>query len=1077
MEKTPPPNSKKLNKTASIGNCEKGKCQCTQVPRREFLRVSSLVTGGATLLGASSLPIMAGPFEENDYLKTIPTDKKLDPSWVRSLYDRGEKKNYSAPKELNHIGMPVGGFFAGTVYLSGDGRLWLWDVFNRDQMAILPRETEEPEGFHGSFLSGGLNYLNPAPITQPFNQAFSLKIGNQERALDQTGFQDITFDGRYPIGQVTYRDKDCPVRVKLQAFSPFIPQNLDDSSLPATVMSYKLTNTTSQPVQVELVGVMENPVCPDSRNNLPGKFRNRIVKEKNFDALVCSVESKTKDDSNRPDILFEDFEDTSYSGWISKGKSFGDGPVPRDATPEYQGKIGGQGEHIVNSHASASGNTITSKDGKRGKLTSRLFKIERSYINLWIGGGAHQQRTCVNIFIDGKTVVSITGESNNRMVRRSVNVGAYQGQMAQIEIVDDESGPWGNIGVDHIVFSDKTASDGALQDQPDFGTMTLALLGKATDATSDTNQLDNPINSTSDFGSTITGSLSQKFTISSGASKTVSFTITWHFPNFKSKGCNNALVGHYYAARFGSALQVTRYMDRHFKRLSEDTRQWVSTWYDSTLPYWFLDRTMANTSILATATCHRFRDGRFWAWEGIGCCHGTCTHVWHYAQAPGRLFPELERLEREQANFGIGLHKDGGIGMRTSLTGANEAADDGQCGRILGMLREHQMSADDKFLRRLWPNVKKAIQYLINKDANADGMIEGAQPNTLDAAWYGKVSFLASLYLATLTAGEKMAREMDDHTFADQCAAIAKKGSQSILELYNGKYFIQIEDPNHRKEVGVGPGCYIDQIFGQTWAHWVGLGHLFDRDKQLSALRALWKYNFVPDIGVFRKEFPRGRWYANEGDAGLIMCSWPDGGQNPAFKDHWQYMYFNECMTGFEWQAAAHMIWEGEDQPDILQYGLAVSRAIHDRYDARLRNPYNEIECSDHYARAMASFGAYQAACGFTYHGPKGQLEFNPRLSSKNFRCAFVAAEGWGTFRQKQSAKNLQAGIEWKHGAIAVSEIKLSLQGSQKPTKVQATLKEKAVPTELEIQGNEISIRWKKRIKIEKGETLSLQLS
>ena len=81
-----------------------------------------------------------------------------------------------------------------------------------------------------------------------------------------------------------------------------------------------------------------------------------------------------------------------------------------------------------------------------------------------------------------------------------------------------------------------------------------------------------------------------------------------------------------------------------------------------------------------------------------------------------------------------------------------------------------------------------------------------------------------------------------------------------------------IEDPEHRDKIGVGSGCYIDQVFGQTWAYCVRLGTLFDRDKQLSALRSLWKYNFVPDIGPFRERFVPGRWYAMAGDAGLIMC-------------------------------------------------------------------------------------------------------------------------------------------------------------------------------------------------------------
>ena len=130
------------------------------------------------------------------------------------------------------------------------------------------------------------------------------------------------------------------------------------------------------------------------------------------------------------------------------------------------------------------------------------------------------------------------------------------------------------------------------------------------------------------------------------------------------------------------------------------------------------------------------------------------------------------------------------------------------------------------------------------------------------------------------------------------------------------------------------------------------------------------------------------------------MCSWPEAGRTPPFKKHWQYGYFNECMTGFEWQAAAHMIWEGLDQPDLLQHGLAVTRAIHDRYNAALRNPYNEIECCDHYSRAMASYGVFQAVCGFDCHGPQGHLEFAPRLGRDDFRAAFTSAEGWGTITQ-----------------------------------------------------------------------------
>ena len=100
----------------------------------------------------------------------------------------------------------------------------------------------------------------------------------------------------------------------------------------------------------------------------------------------------------------------------------------------------------------------------------------------------------------------------------------------------------------------------------------------------------------------------------------------------------------------------------------------------------------------------------------------------------------------------------------------------------------------------------------------------------------------------------------------------------------------------------------------------------------------------------------------------------------------------DEVWTGIEYQVAGHMIWVG-----MVEQGLALMRAVHDRYQPSKRNPYNEVECGDHYSRALASWGAYLALCGFEYDGPRGHMAFAPRLHPNAFRAAFTAAEGWGT--------------------------------------------------------------------------------
>ena len=144
------------------------------------------------------------------------------------------------------------------------------------------------------------------------------------------------------------------------------------------------------------------------------------------------------------------------------------------------------------------------------------------------------------------------------------------------------------------------------------------------------------------------GLLAAHITLAAGESKTVRFVISWNFPNCENTWNQDAREAaeknsvpqtwkNYYATLWQDSKVSAGYALENWERLYHETKLFKDTLFASSLPASALDAISANISILKSPTVLRLEDGTFYGWEGchpnVGCCEGTCTHVWNYAQA------------------------------------------------------------------------------------------------------------------------------------------------------------------------------------------------------------------------------------------------------------------------------------------------------------------------------------------------------------------------------------------------------------------------------------------------------------
>ncbi len=509
------------------------------------------------------------------------------------------------------------------------------------------------------------------------------------------------------------------------------------------------------------------------------------------------------------------------------------------------------------------------------------------------------------------------------------------------------------------------------------------------------------------------------------------------------KDFNGKFYKPWYSSRFDSINAVVDYWAKNYNDLRYKSALFTEAFYSSTLPPEVIEAVACNLSILKSPTQMRQYDGRFWSWEGTGDTWGSdpgsCTHVLNYAQAIAHLFPALERSLRG-TEFCENQAENGHQNFRATLpiqpnTHDFHAAADGQLGGIMKVYRDWRISGDNEWLKKIYPMVKVSLDYCIATwDPRNKGIIEEPHHNTYDIEFWGADGMHTSFYIGALNAFSAMGVFLGRDVTRYQ--ELAAKGKHLLeTELFDGQYFNQqinyttLNAKNPAKELSYGgeyspealellqkegpkyqygKGCLSDGVLGAWIAAMCGVEETIDAEKIKSHLLAVHQYNHKQSLSEHAN--PQRPSYALGDEGGLLLCSWPKG-EKPSLP----FVYSDEVWTGIEHQVASHLIMTGN-----VNEGLEILRSSRDRYDGRVRNPFNEYEWGGWYSRALASYGYLQALTGVHYDAVDKTLHINSKIG--DFTSFISTATGFGTVTLAQG----RPFVKVAYGSIVIGKVVIS---------------------------------------------------
>ena len=188
-------------------------------------------------------------------------------------------------EQLKMIAFPLGGVAAGSIALGGRGQLRDWEIFNRPNKGWSPNYAF-PAIWVKSGESEPIARVLEASLLPPYEGQDGLGSNNVPGLSRLAG---AAFAGQFPLAKVQFQDSHLPVKVELEALSPFIPHDPDESGLPVATLRYRMNNTGSDSVTVGIAFSIDNPIEGDPEKRSESESRiNEHRKDGQLEGLVMT---------------------------------------------------------------------------------------------------------------------------------------------------------------------------------------------------------------------------------------------------------------------------------------------------------------------------------------------------------------------------------------------------------------------------------------------------------------------------------------------------------------------------------------------------------------------------------------------------------------------------------------------------------------------------------------------------------------------------------------------------------------------------------------------------------------------